>query len=98
MNCFSRMRLASNYVQVDLKLVLLTAVALRLNTNGYLIFNKPYKMEVIFRGQNHILKCYQTLKFLIYFEKGFRSFHASNVGSVDQSAAKLLAFKVESVK
>ena len=35
---------------------------------------------------------------LIHFEEGFRSFHTSNIGSVGQMAAKLLAVKVGGLK
>ena len=31
---------------------------------------------------------------MLYFGKGFRSFHTGNIKSVDQRAAKLLAVKV----
>ena len=48
--------------------------------------------------QNLSLKWCQPLKFLKYFEKGSRSFHTGNIGSVDQRAAKLLAVRFGSVK
>ena len=60
--------------------------------------NKPFVNEVIFRGQNLPLKCCQPLELLIHFKEGFRSFHTSNLGSVSQRAAKLLAVKVEGLK
>ena len=40
----------------------------------------------------------RLLNWLVYFAKGFRSFHTCNMGSVGQMAAKLLAFKVGGLK
>ena len=60
--------------------------------------HKPYVNEVILRGQNLSLKCYQSLELLMYIEKGFRSFHTGNVGSAGQRASKLLAVKVVALK
>ena len=37
-------------------------------------------------------------EFLTYFERGFRSFHKTNIESVGQRAAKLLAVKFGSLK
>ena len=50
------------------------------------------------RGQNPPLKCYQPLEPMLYFGKGFRSFHTGNIKSVDQRAAKLLDVKVVVLK
>ena len=58
------------------------------------LLNKPYVNEVILRGQNLSLKCYQTLDFFKDIERGFRSFHIENIGSVGQSAPKLLSDKL----
>ena len=58
------------------------------------ILNKPYENEVTLRGQNILLKCCQPLELLMYIGRGFRSFHEGNMGSVDQSAAMLLALKL----
>ena len=43
-------------------------------------------------------KCCQILEMLIHFKEGYRSFHTSNIGSVGQRAAKLLAVKVGGLK
>ena len=48
------------------------------------LLNKPYENEVNLRRQNISLKFYQPLKLMLYFGKGFRSFHISNIGSVGQ--------------
>ena len=45
-----------------------------------MVLDKPYENEVTLRGQKICLKCYQLLKLIIYFGKGFRSFHKGNVG------------------
>ena len=50
--------------------------------------------EVILRRQNIPLKFRQPLELLMYIEKGFRSFHTGNMGSVGQRAAKLLSVKL----
>ena len=44
------------------------------------LLNKPYVNEVILRGQNLSLKCYQRLELLTYIERGIRSstFHTGN--------------------
>ena len=60
--------------------------------------NKPHENEVTLREQNVSLKFCQPLELLIYFGKGFRSFHTSNIGLVGQRAAKLLAVKVGALK
>ena len=44
------------------------------------------------------LKCYQPLELMLYFGKGFRSFHTDNIGSVGQRTSKLLAVKVGVLK
>ena len=46
-----------------------------------MVMNKPYVNEVILRGQNLSLKCYQPLEHLKYIEKRFKSFHNGNIGS-----------------
>ena len=43
---------------------------------------QPYENEVILRGQNISLKCYQPLELLTHFREGIRSLHTSNIGSV----------------
>ena len=48
------------------------------------LLNKPYENEVTLRGQNMSLKYYQPLKFMFFFEKGFRSFNAESLGSLGQ--------------
>ena len=40
------------------------------------------------------LKYCQPLELFMYFGKGFRSFHAANIGSLGQRAVKLLGAKV----
>ena len=62
------------------------------------LLSKPYKNEVILRGQKISLKCCQPLKLVMYIGRGFRSFHTGNMGSVGQRAAKLLAVKVGGLK
>ena len=62
------------------------------------LVNKYYENEVTLREQNLPLKYCQPLEKLIYFEEGFRSFHASNIGSAGQRAAKLLAIKFGGLK
>ena len=57
------------------------------------LLGKPQKNEVILRGQNLPLKCYQPLDCLLYFEEGAISFHTGNLGSVGHRATKLLAVK-----
>ena len=47
--------------------------------------------------ETSITNC-QHLELLLYFGKGFRSFHKGNIGSVDQKAAKFLAVKVGVLK
>ena len=58
------------------------------------LLNMPYVNRVNLREQNLSLKCCNSLEILIYFGKGFRSFHTVNMGSVGQRAVKLLAVKV----
>ena len=36
----------------------------------------------------------KIVKILLYFERGFRAFHASNIGYVGQRATKLQSFKL----
>ena len=59
------------------------------------LLNKPYENEVTLRGKNIPLKCCQPHELLMYIERGLRSFHTGNIGSVGQRATKLLAFKVK---
>ena len=40
----------------------------------------------------------RSLKILIYFKEGFRSFHPFDIGSVGQRAARLLAVKIGGLK
>ena len=63
-----------------------------------IVVNKHYENEVTLREQNLPLKYCQRLKKLTYFEERFRSFHTFNIGSVGQTAAKLLAVKVGGLK
>ena len=44
------------------------------------------------------VKYYQLHELLIYFGKGFKSFHTGNVGSVGKRATKLLDVKGGGVK
>ena len=62
------------------------------------LLDRPYENEVTFKGQNICLKCYQSLELMLYFGKGFRSFHKGNIGFVGQRASKLLAVKVGVLK
>ena len=62
------------------------------------LVKKHHENEVTLREQNLPLICCQPVKMLIYFEEVFRSLHEFNVGSVDQIAAKLLAFNVGGLK
>ena len=56
---------------------------LQLSTFAYTwLLNKPYENEVTLREQNPPLKYCQPLELLTYFEKRFRSFNTSNMGSV----------------
>ena len=41
------------------------------------------------RGQNTCLICHESLELMLYFGKGFRSFHTGNMGSLGQRASKL---------
>ena len=56
--------------------------------------NKSYENEVTLREQKLPLKCCQLTELLIYIERGFRSFHTFDIGSVDQKAANLLSIKL----
>ena len=47
--------------------------------------NKPYENWITLRGQNIPLKSCQSLELPMYIEKGFRSFHSVNKGSVCQT-------------
>ena len=58
------------------------------------LLNKPYINEGIKRGQNLSLKCCQLLEHFTYNERGFRSLHTDNIGSVGQRDAKLLSVKL----
>ena len=63
------------------------------------LVNRHFENEVTLRELNKpTLKCFQSLKMLIYFEEGFRSFHTFNVGSVGQRVAKLQAVKIGGLK
>ena len=59
-------------------------------SNGYKI--SPMKMS------SHQESKIYPLELLTYFKKGFRSFQTVNLGSVGQTAAKLLAFKLGGLK
>ena len=59
------------------------------------LLNKPYVNEVISRGHNLFLKFCQPLELLTYIGRGFRSFHAGNMGSEGQRAAKLPSANLE---
>ena len=58
----------------------------------------PYVNEITLREKNLSLRYCQPLELFIYFGKGFRSFHAGNIGFVGQRAAKLAAVKVGGLK
>ena len=60
------------------------------------LLNKPYVNRVTLREQNISLEWCWRLVFLIYFGKGFRSFHSVDIGSPDQRAVKSLTVKVGS--
>ena len=42
------------------------------------------------KGQNILLKWYQSLELLMYIERGFRSFHKLNTGLVRNSDLRVL--------
>ena len=67
-------------------------------SNDYLM--SPTKTRLFWESKIYPWKqkYYQPLQLLIHFGKGFRSFHAGNVGSVGQRAAKLLAVKIGVLK
>ena len=59
------------------------------------LLNKRYVNEGILRGQNESLKGCQVLELLTCIEKGLRSLHTGNKGSVGQMAAKLPSINFE---
>ena len=58
------------------------------------LLNKPNENEVTFKKQNISLKCCQPLELLTYIERGFRSFHTGNKGSVGQKDTKLVSIRL----
>ena len=62
------------------------------------VLDKPYENQVTLREKNLSLKYCHPLEVLIYFGKGFRYFQTSDMESVGQRAAKLLAIKVGGLK
>ena len=57
-----------------------------------------YENEVTLREQNLLLKYWQPLEMLKYFEERFRSFHTFHIRSVGQRAVKILAIKFGGLK